>query len=81
MNLNFDFGVLAQKCLKPCVNGDLKFQFLDAQASHDLMIVTDSRTDIPKPNLPDLTDLTDFPDISDLPGQQQQQQHQKQQQQ
>ena len=27
INLNFDFGVLAQKCLKPCVNGVLKFQF------------------------------------------------------
>ena len=26
-NFNFDFGVLAQKCLKPCVNGVLKFQF------------------------------------------------------
>ena len=27
MNFTFDFGVLAQKCLKPCVNGILKFQF------------------------------------------------------
>ena len=27
INLNFDFGVLAQKCLKPWVNGVLKFQF------------------------------------------------------
>ena len=27
MNLNFDIGVLAQKCLKLCVNGVLKFQF------------------------------------------------------
>ena len=27
INFNFDFGVLAQKCLKPCVNGVLKFQF------------------------------------------------------
>ena len=27
ININFDFGVLAQKCRKPCVNGVLKFQF------------------------------------------------------
>ena len=26
-NFNFDFGVLAQNCRKPCVNGVLKFQF------------------------------------------------------
>ena len=26
-NFNFDFGALAQKCRKPCVNGALKFQF------------------------------------------------------
>ena len=26
-NFNFDFRVLAQKCLKPCVNGVIKFQF------------------------------------------------------
>ena len=27
INFNFDFWVFAQKCLKPCVNGVLKFQF------------------------------------------------------
>ena len=27
INFNFEFGVLAQKCLKPCVNGVLKFKF------------------------------------------------------
>ena len=27
ININFDFGVLAQKCLKPCVNGVFKFHF------------------------------------------------------
>ena len=27
MNFNLDFGFLAQKCLKPFVNGVLKFQF------------------------------------------------------
>ena len=28
INFNFDFRALAQKCLKPCVNGVLKFQFV-----------------------------------------------------
>ena len=27
INLNFDFKVLPQKCLKPCVNGVIKFHF------------------------------------------------------
>ena len=27
INFNFDFWVLAQKCVKPCVNGVLKIQF------------------------------------------------------
>ena len=27
INFNFDFGVLAQKSLKPCANGVFKFQF------------------------------------------------------
>ena len=27
INFNFDFKVLAQKCLKPCVNGVLEFKF------------------------------------------------------
>ena len=27
INFNFDFGVLAEKCLNPCVNGVLKFKF------------------------------------------------------
>ena len=31
MNLILDFGILAQKYLKPCVNGVLKFQFFFLQ--------------------------------------------------
>ena len=27
INFNFDFGVLAQKCIEPCVKGVLKFKF------------------------------------------------------
>ena len=27
INFDLDFGVFAQKCLKPCVNGVLKFKF------------------------------------------------------
>ena len=33
INFNFDFGVLAQKCPKPCVNGVLKFQFFSLNLS------------------------------------------------
>ena len=37
INFNFDFGVIAQKCLKPCVNGILKFQFFFLNLSNKVL--------------------------------------------
>ena len=35
-HFNLDFGFLPQKCLKPCVNGVLKFQFFFLNLSSKL---------------------------------------------
>ena len=32
-------------------------KFLDVKANHDLIIVTDRQSDIPKPNLSDINDI------------------------
>ena len=44
MNFNFDFGVLAQKCLKPYVNGVLKFQFFFLNLSTKVLAGVGVRT-------------------------------------
>ena len=44
INFNFDFGVLAQKCLKPCVNGVLKFQFFFLNLSSKVLVGVIVRT-------------------------------------
>ena len=44
INFNFDFGVLAQKCLKPCVNGVLKFQFFFLNLSSKVLAGVGVRT-------------------------------------
>ena len=38
INFNFDFGVLAQKSLKPCVNGILKLQFFFLNLSSKFLV-------------------------------------------
>jgi hypothetical protein len=43
-NFNFDLGVLAQKCLKPCVNGVLKFQFFFLNLSSKFLAGVGVRT-------------------------------------
>ena len=37
INLNFNFLVKAQKCLRPCVNGVLKFQFFSPNLSSKVL--------------------------------------------
>ena len=44
INFNFDFGVLAQKCHKPCVNGVLKFQFFFLNISSKVLAGVGVRT-------------------------------------
>ena len=44
IKFNFDFGVLAQKCLKPCVNGALKFQFFFLNLSSKVLASVIVRT-------------------------------------
>ena len=44
MNLNFDFRFLAQKCLKPSVNGVLKFQFFFLSLSSKVLACVGVRT-------------------------------------
>ena len=44
INFNFDFGVLAQKCRKPCVNGVLKFQFFFLNLSSKVLAGVRVRT-------------------------------------
>ena len=41
---NFDLRVLAQKCLKPCVNGVLKFQFFFLNLSSKVLAGVGVRT-------------------------------------
>ena len=43
-NFNFDFMVLAQKCLKPCVNNVLKFQFFFLNLSSKVLAGVGVRT-------------------------------------
>ena len=44
INFNFDFGILARKCLKPCVNGVLKFQFFFLNLSSKVLAGVRVRT-------------------------------------
>ena len=44
INFNFDFGVLTQKCLKPCENGVLKFQFFFLNLSSKVLAGVGVRT-------------------------------------
>ena len=44
INLNFDLRVLAQKCLKPCVNGVLKIQFFFLNLSSKVLAGIGVRT-------------------------------------
>ena len=44
INFNFDFGVLAQKCLKLCANGVLKFQFFFLNVSSKVLAGVGVRT-------------------------------------
>ena len=43
-NLNSNFGVLAQKCLKPCVNRVLKFNFFFLNLSSKVLAGVGVRT-------------------------------------
>ena len=55
INFNFDFGFLAQKLLKPCVNGVLKFQFFFLNLSSKFPAGVRVRT--PKYPFKDMCDL------------------------
>ena len=44
LNFTFDFGVLAQKCFKLCVNGVLKFQFFFLNLSSKVLAGVGVRT-------------------------------------
>ena len=44
INFNLDFGILAQKCLKLCANGILKFQFFFLNLSSKVLAGVEVRT-------------------------------------
>ena len=61
INLNFDLGVLAQKCLKPCVKGVLKFNFFFLNLSSKVLAGVIVRTSkYPYMDICDIVSFTQF---------------------